>query len=244
MATPAQIHANRLNAMKSSGPRTDAGKAVSRFNALKHGIDAHALVIPGEDPAQLEALALEYQRRFQPADPMEAYLIDTLVGADWGRRRYARIEAQLIRVLVAQVAPGPGGAPLPAVGGIPKAQPPSDTPLGDVFHNDAVKGNALQKIFRRQAAAERSYFRALAELRRAQRERMEEEMDGDAPPADPVGAAAVAGNPSGDPIESTPFGFVPPNSMCRMGMTSGKPAQSHWCPVEMGVAGLGSGVRA
>ncbi|MGD0497168.1 MAG: hypothetical protein ABSC23_01915 [Bryobacteraceae bacterium] len=101
MATPAQFHANRLNAMKSSGPRTDAGKAVFRFNALKHGIDAHALVIPGEDPAQLEALALDYDRQFRPVGPLETFFIETLVKSDWDRRRYARIEAQLIRLSVA-----------------------------------------------------------------------------------------------------------------------------------------------
>ncbi|MGD0498557.1 MAG: hypothetical protein ABSC23_08985 [Bryobacteraceae bacterium] len=208
MATPAQIHANRLNAMKSSGPRTDAGKAASRFNALKHGIDARSLVIPGEDPAQLEALALEYQRRFQPADPMEAYLVDTLVGADWDRRRYARIEAQLIRVLVAA------------------QESPSDTPLGDVFHNDSVKGNALQKIFRRQAAAERSYFRALAELRRAQMARQaEEELEAEAD-APAIGLAASAIDPSDAPdsFKSTPIGFVSPNLSLAVDAPAARPA--------------------
>ena len=36
MATPAQITANRLNAQRSTGPRSEEGKAASRFNALKH----------------------------------------------------------------------------------------------------------------------------------------------------------------------------------------------------------------
>lgn len=40
MATPAQIAANRRNALKSTGPRTAAGKARSRMNALKHGLRA------------------------------------------------------------------------------------------------------------------------------------------------------------------------------------------------------------
>ena len=35
MATTLQIEANRRNAQNSTGPRTDQGKAVSRFNALK-----------------------------------------------------------------------------------------------------------------------------------------------------------------------------------------------------------------
>src|SRR4051794_5423883 len=37
MATAAQIEANRRNAQKSCGPKTDAGKAKTRLNALKHG---------------------------------------------------------------------------------------------------------------------------------------------------------------------------------------------------------------
>jgi hypothetical protein len=33
-----KLRANRANAKRSTGPRTDAGKAASRRNALKHGI--------------------------------------------------------------------------------------------------------------------------------------------------------------------------------------------------------------
>ena len=51
MATAAQIAANRLNVQKSTGPRTPEGKAASSSNALKHGMDAASIVIPGEDPA-------------------------------------------------------------------------------------------------------------------------------------------------------------------------------------------------
>jgi hypothetical protein len=57
MATAAQIAANQANAQKSTGPRSVEGKSVSRFNALKHGIDAATIVIPGEDRAVYEALA-------------------------------------------------------------------------------------------------------------------------------------------------------------------------------------------
>ena len=48
-ATPKQIAANRLNAMKSTGPRTEEGKKASRRNALKHGLTGRGVVIPGED---------------------------------------------------------------------------------------------------------------------------------------------------------------------------------------------------
>jgi hypothetical protein len=200
MATPAQIQANRLNAQRSTGPRTGAGRDASRFNAHKHGIDAKSLTIPGEDPAELEALALDYHRRFRPDGPMETFFVETLVKSDWDRRRYARIEAQYLRVQFAAL------------------EEPTDTPLGAIFHNDAKKGNVLQKLFRRQASAERSYFRALAELRRAQRERLQEEMEqmeqeeAGMPLTAQAVAAAVAGSQAASALESMPIGFVLPDS--------------------------------
>jgi hypothetical protein len=177
MATVAQIEANRLNALHSTGPRSSAGKAVSRFNALKFGVDARSLVIPGEDPAELEALTLDYRQTFHPVGPLEDFLVETLVAGDWNRRRYSRIEAQLVRLLAAS------------------QDPAEENPFGALLLADAAKADALQKVFRRLSAAERSYFRALAELRRAQRERLALE------------SAATPASPAADIPE---IGFVSP----------------------------------
>ena len=95
MSSTKQIEANRLNAQKSTGPRSLQGKAVSRFNALKSGIDALCEIIPREDPDELHLLAAEYHARWQPSLPEERFLVDGLVHAEWLHRRLRMAEAQL-----------------------------------------------------------------------------------------------------------------------------------------------------
>jgi hypothetical protein len=95
MASPAQIEANRRNSLCSTGPTSVAGKVVSRFNALKSGIDAKHLILPGEDPAELENLSTNYHLQFLPGSPVEQFLVDSLTHADWKLRRLRKREAQL-----------------------------------------------------------------------------------------------------------------------------------------------------
>jgi len=49
--SPARLAANRRNALKSTGPRTAAGKERSRANAVKHGLTGEGVAIPTEDVA-------------------------------------------------------------------------------------------------------------------------------------------------------------------------------------------------
>jgi beta-xylosidase len=79
MATPKQTAAHRTNARKSTGPRTPAGKAVSRFNALKHGIYAVHRIMFDEKPEDLAELSAEYHEHHSPANSDESFLVDTLV---------------------------------------------------------------------------------------------------------------------------------------------------------------------
>src|SRR5256885_7632534 len=102
MATPAQITANCANAQKSTGPRTDAGKSASRFNALQHGLDAKSVIIPGEDPAEYDALAGGYRDEFCPATPSETFVVDTMIRADWSKRRLQPMEAELYGTLMTE----------------------------------------------------------------------------------------------------------------------------------------------
>ena len=95
MSSQQKNAANRNNAQKSTGPRSEKGKAKSRWNALQSGIHAKSQVIPGEKVEELEAIATEYREHFQPDTPETVVLTDALIGADWRLRRLRRIEAEL-----------------------------------------------------------------------------------------------------------------------------------------------------
>ena len=60
-----RINANRRNALKSTGPRTDESKETSRANAYKHGMTA-VVVIPGEQAGEADRRIDRLQRQFAP----------------------------------------------------------------------------------------------------------------------------------------------------------------------------------
>jgi hypothetical protein len=146
MATPAQLTANRANAQHSTGPRTDAGKSASRFNALKHGLDAESVVIPGENAAEYDALVRDYHASLHPATPEETFHVDAMIRADWNKRRLGRVEAQLYRTLLAE-------------------NPNSD--LATALLSDSPAAKLLARIQRQLAAFERAWYRAHREIHRA-----------------------------------------------------------------------------
>ena len=53
-ATIDRAEINHRNSGRAPGPRTPEGKDRSRFNALKHGMSAKTLVLPGEDAGVLQ----------------------------------------------------------------------------------------------------------------------------------------------------------------------------------------------
>lgn len=92
-----QIAANQSNAAKSTGPRTDEGRAVSKMNALKHGILSRQVLVRGqvlqESETELEALHQRFREEFLPEGPVEELLVDQIVTAHWRLRRALSAES-------------------------------------------------------------------------------------------------------------------------------------------------------
>lgn len=96
--SPRKLAANRANALKSTGPRTSAGKAISRENALKHGFFSCDVVNPVLDgPGRAEEFATILDALLEEYDPQsvrERILIDEVAACCWRIRRLLRYECR------------------------------------------------------------------------------------------------------------------------------------------------------
>ncbi|MEO8594824.1 MAG: hypothetical protein ABI759_16010 [Candidatus Solibacter sp.] len=99
MASNKQIEANRLNAKKSTGPVTPTGKAASSMNALKSGLHAKSLILPGEKAEDLQTLIAEYYTLYQPDNPDLRDLVDDMIACVWQIRRLHVTEVDMYKFL-------------------------------------------------------------------------------------------------------------------------------------------------
>ena len=88
-----RIEANRRNARKSTGPKSAEGKATSRINAIKYGLLAREVVVPGfgfnagEQGSKFQALHQMYREYLEPVGPLEEMMVERIVTAYWRLHR-------------------------------------------------------------------------------------------------------------------------------------------------------------
>ena len=73
--SPAQLEANRKNALRSSGPKTVEGKEKSRANALKHGMSGDGVVLLEEDQGEVAKLSGQLETEMRPSGEMGRILL-------------------------------------------------------------------------------------------------------------------------------------------------------------------------
>jgi len=107
MPTTAQTIANRNNSRKSTGPRTDEGKAVVSQNAVKHGLFAAEAVISGENPADYEAYHDQFLAELKPVGMVESVMAERIVSLSWRLRRAERMQNQSIEDMIEREVTNP-----------------------------------------------------------------------------------------------------------------------------------------
>ncbi len=96
-----KILANRRNALRSTGPKTERGKRAVSRNAIKHGFLAREVVITaGDGEESLEefhALVENLGNSYKPVGVVEETLVQTIATALWRKARVIRAENGEIR---------------------------------------------------------------------------------------------------------------------------------------------------
>jgi len=197
MATQAQIDANRRNAQKSTGPRTDAGKAAVRQNALRHGLCSTMVLMDSEPEQGFTDLQDLLRQENQPLGANEEILVHMMAVHFYN---YKRADAAICDAIEASFERLPPG-----------------------YKSSAF---SLSLSVRYQQASFRQFMQALNQLRKLQKERQLEDGETkpilvDTPPGPPVEAPAEAPKPAptaanspAPPPDTAPPAPQPPVAPC------------------------------
>src|SRR5271165_3053512 len=98
MTSSRQIEANRRNALKSTGPKTEQGKRRSRRNAVRHGLTAETVVAALEDIEDYRLFEASIIAGYDAQTAVERELVLRLASLLWRIRRATGIETDLLQV--------------------------------------------------------------------------------------------------------------------------------------------------
>src|SRR5262245_17749058 len=96
MISRRQSEANRANAKRSTGPKSELGKNKSKMNVLKHGLSSRDIVVWDEDPDEFERFRAEVVRDLSPVGVVQRELVNQIAGQQWRLRRINRLEAAVL----------------------------------------------------------------------------------------------------------------------------------------------------
>ena len=178
VASPQQRAANQANALRSTGPQTQAGKARVSQNAIKHGLQGRFQLIAGEDRAEYQAFYDALHRQLVPCGAMEEVLAERVIAGFWRLRRIGRMETEMIDKVLEDAwrekksrTYHPKKERIDGIFGTALASPEHDLntiSLGEAVTRQIQSSDVIGKLHRYEAHMERGLYRALHELQRLQ----------------------------------------------------------------------------
>ena len=87
-----QLRANQANAQKSTGPRTEQGKQVSRLNGLRHGLTGQISIMTEDNRRELDVFCNPIIARLNPDGPLELQVANMIAHDHWRLNRIQSIE--------------------------------------------------------------------------------------------------------------------------------------------------------
>jgi hypothetical protein len=95
MSSSAQITANQINSLQSTGPVSRGGKKRSSLNALKHGFTGQTLVVSESEAPLYNAHCRDYHVEMRPKGKIESDLVQEMVDLRWAINRIRAQETNM-----------------------------------------------------------------------------------------------------------------------------------------------------
>ena len=168
MSTVSQIHANRKNAQKSTGPKSAEGKAAVAKNAVKHGLFALETLIKGENKEDFDFFHDQMLEELNPAGAVETMLAERIVSLGWRLMRIVRIQDQVFDVMIEKDEPSPLSKRMRSM--MPKEMRDDtrgsgpDLVLGRAAISDLSNSRVLERLLMYERRIENSLYKTLDEL--------------------------------------------------------------------------------
>ncbi len=157
--TEKQLKANRNNA-KLGGVKTDKGKAVSKLNAIKHGLLSEGILLQGESESGIAQLRQSILRQYKPQGAIEEFLVSKIVSYIWRLNRAVKIETSLMDFEKAKMLKGNF------------FDNPYEWKKNTDKNNEAmmamIDNAGIERLNRYEGSLERAMYKAMHELERIQ----------------------------------------------------------------------------
>jgi hypothetical protein len=195
MSTKKQIAANRRNAKKSTGPKTEKGKSISRLNARRDGFTGQVIIVSAEDRPYFEEFQAKLIAGLHPETVLEHSLAHAIASDTWRLNHLRAVEMNLF----ALAAEDPGAA----TASDPRVQPAVAD--ADTFSKQSERFLRLSLYEQRLS---RTLHKNLAALRSLQAERRRKESHDRAEEVLLARYSDIKDLPYQAPAAPTPNGFV------------------------------------
>src|SRR5579883_405567 len=169
-----RLAANRENAKKSTGPRTQEGKSRSSRNAVKHGFRASSFtVVRLEDLDEVEKLKADAVACYKPVNSQELVAVERIAMAQQQIFRGGRLDAGMFTSAMNDVLDRSNNPIIPmdpdmvGDGDIEiTRQQNRNYCIAEGFRRMAKESNCIGLMLRYRAQAEREYRRAIEDFDR------------------------------------------------------------------------------
>jgi len=144
--------------ISKGGPKTNEGKAISRYNSTKHGLLSREVLIDGENVDDLTELNTSLYESLKPIGSIEKILVDRIVSSIWRLRRAIYVEKNSMNWYLSDTE-------------LFVVIPESEEQIERKNIRNILANDSTDTILRYETTIERGLFRTLHELERLQAKR-------------------------------------------------------------------------